>query len=260
MSVDDAITIGAGQYPRISAMVEWVGDLEDTLMSRSDLIRIAGQTRVDQDLLNHLPCRKIIDFEGRQVFIMSQTEAGLLNGEMKAMQRIKNDQFKAAKAAQTAIAHSAPPQQGFAQPGVTQAGFVQPGLAQQAFVQPGFAQPGFVQSGVVQPGVAQPGYAQPGFVQPGVVQPGVVQPGVAQPGVAQPGVAQPGVAQPAVSQSAASQAGANQPAVPQAEAAQPAQPTQADMIPSSAVQAMIASAVQQALQQYQRQSTPVVGS
>ena len=93
MSVDDAITTGAGQYPRISVMVEWVGDLEDTLMSRSDLIRVAGQARVDQDLQNHLPYRKMIEFEGRKVFIMSQTDAGLLNGEMKAMQRIKNDQF-----------------------------------------------------------------------------------------------------------------------------------------------------------------------
>jgi len=78
-------------------MVEWLGDLEDTLLSRSDLIKIAGQARVDQDLPNHLPYRKMIEFEGRKVFIMSQTEAGLFNGEMKAMQRIKNDQFKAAK-------------------------------------------------------------------------------------------------------------------------------------------------------------------
>jgi len=70
MSVDDAITSGAGQYPRISVMVEWLGDLEDTLMSRSDLIRIAGQARVDQDLQNHLPYRKMIEFEGRKVFIM----------------------------------------------------------------------------------------------------------------------------------------------------------------------------------------------
>jgi len=47
MSVDDAITSGAGQYPRISVMVEWLGDLEDTLLSRSDLIKIAGQARID---------------------------------------------------------------------------------------------------------------------------------------------------------------------------------------------------------------------
>ncbi len=207
MSVDDAITSGAGQYPRISVMVEWLGDLEDTLMSRSDLIRIAGQARVDQDLHNHLPCRKMIEFEGRKVFIMSQTEAGLFNGEMKAMQRIKNDQFKAAKAAQFTVG-----QPGFSQPGI---------------VQPGIAQPGVTQTGFVQPGVVQQGFAQPGVVQPGVVQPGVTQPGVTQPAVTQPAVTQPGV----------TQLGATQ-------------PTQADMISSSAVQAMIASAVQQAIQQY----------
>jgi hypothetical protein len=217
MSVDDAITSGAGQYPRISVMVEWLGDLEDTLLSRSDLIKIAGQARIDQDLPNHLPYRKMIEFEGRKVFIMSQTEAGLFNGEMKAMQRIKNDQFKAVKAAQFTVG-----QPGLAQPGATQTGIAQPG-----FVQPGFVQPGFV----------QPGVTQPGFVQPGVAQPAVSQPGVPQAGITQPGVAQPGV----------TQTGAGQ-------------PTQADMIPSSAVQAMIASAVQQAIQQYQRQSTPAVAA
>ena len=208
-------------------MVEWLGDLEDTLMSRSDFIKTAGQARVDQDLQNHLPCRKIIQFEGRKVFIMSQTEAGLLNGEMKATQRIENDQFKAAKAAQFTVG------------------------------QPGFSQPGIAQAGLAQPGVTQTGVAQPGFFQPGVVQPGVVQPGVVQPGIVQPGVTQPGIAQPAVSQPAVPQAGVIQPGV-----AQPGviQPTQADMIPSSAVQAMIASAVQQAIQQYQRQSTPAVAA
>lgn len=215
MSVDDAITSGAGQYPRISVMVEWLGDLEDTLLSRSDLIKIAGQARVDQDLPNHLPYRKMIEFEGRKVFIMSQTEAGLFNGEMKAMQRIKNDQFKAAKAAQ----------------------FSQTGISQPAFVQPGITQPGVAQPGVAQPGVAQPGVTQPGFVQPGVAQPAVSQPAVPQAGVTQGGVAQPGFTQPGAGQ-----------------------PTQADMIPSSAVQAMIASAVQQAIQQYQRQSTPAVAA
>lgn len=148
MSVDDAITSGAGQYPRISVIVEWLGDLEDTLLSRSDLIKIAGQARIDQDLPNHLPYRKMIEFEGRKVFIMSQTEAGLSNGEMKAMQRIKNDQFKAAKAAQFTVG-----QPGLAQPGVTQTRIAQPG-----FVQPGVTQPGFVQPGVAQPAVSQPGF------------------------------------------------------------------------------------------------------
>jgi hypothetical protein len=32
-----------------------------------------------------------MEFEGRRVFIILQTEAGLLNREIKAMQRIKND-------------------------------------------------------------------------------------------------------------------------------------------------------------------------
>jgi len=64
MSVDAAITVGAGPYPRISVMVEWLGDLEDTLMTRSDLIRVAGKARVEQDLQNQLPYRKKIEYEG----------------------------------------------------------------------------------------------------------------------------------------------------------------------------------------------------
>ncbi len=175
MSVDDAITSGAGQYPRISVMVEWLRDLEDTLMSRSDLIRIANQARVDQDLHNHLSCRKMIEFEGRKVFIMSQTEAGLFNEEMKAMQRIKNDQFKAAKAAQFTVG-----QPGFSQPGIVQPGIAQPGVTQTGFVQPGVVQQGFAQSGVVQPGVVQLGVTQSGVTQSAVTQLAVTQSGVTQ--------------------------------------------------------------------------------
>ena len=217
MSVDDAITSGAGQYPRITVMVEWLGELEDTLMSRNDLIRIAGQARVDQDLQNQLPCRKMMEFEGRRVFIMSQTEAGLLNGEMKAMQGIKNDQFKVAKAAQTTVGQPAFPQPAFAQPGV-----LQPGI-----VQAGFAQPDIAQTLVGQPAITQPAVTQgatQGVTQPAATQPAVTQPAVTQ-GITQPGTTQPGVAQ----------------------------PNQTDIIPSSAVQAMIASTVQQAIQQYQQQ-------
>lgn len=40
----------------------------------------------------------MIEFEERKVFIMSQIEVKLFNEEMKTMQRIKNDQFKAIKA------------------------------------------------------------------------------------------------------------------------------------------------------------------
>ena len=221
-------------------MVEWLGDLEDTLMSRSDLIRIAGQARVDRDLQNHLPYCKMIAFEGQQVFIMSQTEAGLLNGEMKAMQRIKNDQFKAAKANQTSFGQPALPQ-----PGAVQVGAFQPSVAQPEFAQPAVSQPAVPQVRAT----TQPGIVQPGMVQPGVVQPAVGQPAVPQPGVTQSGFAQQGVVQPEVGQPAIPQAGAPQPGV--------AQSTQADMIPSSAVQAMI---VQQAIQQYQRQSTPAVAA
>ena len=181
MSVDDAVTLGAGQYPRISVMVEWLGDLEDTLMTRSDFICIAGQARVDRDFQNHLPYRKMIFFERRQVFIISQTDVGLLNGEMKAMQRIKNDQFKAAKANQTSSSHPAAPQTES-----TQAGF-----------------------------------------------------------------------QPLINQTSVPQTSTTQPTLPQAGTAQS---NQADVIPSSAVQAMIANAVQQAIQQYQRQSAVPVAA
>jgi len=159
----------------------------------------------------------MIEFEERKVFIMSQTKARLFNEEMKAMQRIKNDQFKATKAAQFTVD------------------------------QPGFSQPGIVQLGIAQPGVTQTRFVQLGVVQQGFAQPSVVQLGVVQPGVTQPSVTQPAVTQPAVTQPGVTQLGATQ-------------PTQADMIPSSAVQAMIASAIQQAIQQYQRQSTSTVAA
>ncbi|KAL8823039.1 MAG: hypothetical protein Q9191_006239 [Dirinaria sp. TL-2023a] len=220
MSVDDAITSGTGQYPRITMMVEWLEELKDTLMSRSDLIRLAGQARVDQDLQNHLSYRKMMKFEGRRVLIMSQTEAGLLNEEMKAMQRIKNDQFKVTKAAQTTVD--------------------QPGVLQSGIAQSGFAQPGIAQAVVGQPAITQPAVTQ-GATQ-GATQ-GVTQ-GVTQSAVTQPAVTQ-GVTQSGISQSETTQSGV-------------AQSNQADMISSAAVQAMIVSAVQQTIQQYQRQSATSV--
>lgn len=74
------------------------------------------------------------------------------------------------------------------------------------------------------------------------------------------GFAQQGVAQLAAGQPVIPQAGAPQPAAPQAGVTQPgvALSIQADMVSSSVVRAMIASAFQQAIQQYQRQTTPAV--
>ena len=100
MSVNDAITVGAGPYPWISVMVEWKGGLEDTLMTRSQLHNIAGKKQVDEDLLSHLPYHEMFKFERRKVCIMTQTEAGLSKGKKKAIQRIKDDQLKAAQAKQ----------------------------------------------------------------------------------------------------------------------------------------------------------------
>jgi len=189
-------------------------------MSRSDLIRVADQARIDQDLQNHLSFRKMIDFEERKIFILSQTEAELLNEEMKTMQRIKNDQFKAAKAAQITVAQSE------------------------------FSQSEIVQSEIVQSELTQQDVAQSGFAQSEVTQSDVVQSDVVQPDVAQSAVSQP-----AVSQAEAAQSEVTQLEITQSEVAQS---TQADMISFFAVQAMIVSAIQQTIQQYQQQSTSIV--
>ena len=219
MSVDNAVILGAGRYPSISIMAEWLGNLEDTLLSRSDLIRIAGQQRVDHDLQDHLPYQKQVVFEGRSVYVMSQTEPGLLNGEMKAMQQKKNDQFKTAKAMQNLLS--------------PQPGAFQSNAAQSAANQPFVPRIGVNQVGV-QPGVYQPINSQTN------TQPGLVQPLAAQQGI-------PISGQQAIPQTATPQIGASQPGA--------AQPNQTDMIPSSAVQAMIVAAVQQAIQQFLPQPT-----
>ena len=125
MSIDDVITSRIEQYSRITMMMKWLRELKDTLISRNDFIRLADQTRVDQDLQNHLSYRKMMKFEERRVFIMSQTEAELLNEEMKAMQRIKNDQFKMTKAAQIIVDQSE-----VLQSEIAQAEFAQSSIAQ----------------------------------------------------------------------------------------------------------------------------------
>ena len=165
MALNGAVTLGARRYPRISVMVEWLGDLEDTLMSRSDLIRIAGQNQVDRDVYSHLPHRKNLEFEGRSIYVMSQTEPGLFNGEMKAMQQIKSAQFQVAKAVQTMT-----PQGVLSQPPNFQPGSLYPPVAQ-----PTIVQPGAFQTAIPQPPNSQSGSLQPHFAQPTIVQPTVAQ-------------------------------------------------------------------------------------
>lgn len=82
-----------------------------------------------------------MNFEKRRIFIMSQTKNELLNEEMKAMQRIENDQFKVAKATQTTI-----DQLGILQSEIAQAGFAQPGIAQAVVGQSIITQPAITQS------------------------------------------------------------------------------------------------------------------
>ena len=65
---------------------------------------------------------------------MSRTEAGLLEGEMKATEQIKNELLKAAKAAWFTVA-----QAGYS-PGIVQPGATQPGATQSGSFQPDFAQ------------------------------------------------------------------------------------------------------------------------
>jgi len=180
LAVDDAITQGAGSYPSISIMAQW-SDLEDTLMWRSDLIKIVGQTRVDQDLQRQLPYRKMVTFEGRQVFVLSATESGLLNGEMKAMKRIKNDQFKAIKGAQSSAIAPYTAQQGIAQPALAQPVSAYGQSGQPAYQQ-GYSQAGYPQAApYAQPGFPQAApYAQPGFPQAASTQPGNPQGASAQ--------------------------------------------------------------------------------
>lgn len=111
MSADNVITVSAGQYPCIFIMIEWIEDCKDTLITQSNLIKVADNAQVDQDFQNHLSYHKMIEFEEWKIFIMSQTEAELLSKEMKMMQWIKNNQFKSVKAAQSISA-----QLGFSQP------------------------------------------------------------------------------------------------------------------------------------------------
>lgn len=64
----------------------------------------------------------MIEFEEQKVFIMSQTEAELLNKEMKTMQQIKKNQFNSVKAAQNTSAQSEFAQSVWGQTEVTQSG------------------------------------------------------------------------------------------------------------------------------------------
>ena len=54
-------------------------------MLRNDLICSIDQIRIDQDLQYHLLFCKMMNFEVRRIFIISQTETEFLHEEMKAI-------------------------------------------------------------------------------------------------------------------------------------------------------------------------------
>ena len=249
MTEDNAVIPGIGQFPTISVMVEWTGDLEDTIMWRSHLNQIVKPDQVDKDVYRFLPYRKKIQYDGRDVYIMALTPEGLSNGEDKAEDKIKRDRRKTAKAARSV---PPPPPAEFPPVDFNQAGsqaqlpagFAQsfPQLAYTQTMQPPYTQP--MQPAYTQP--MQPPYTQPmqppynqpmqppynqpmqpAYTQP--VQPGGSQgqfaTGFAQQNSAQPGATQP--MQPGLVQSGFTQAGSApfmQPAFGQTSFSQPGIP------------------------------------
>lgn len=94
LAFDGAILIGAGSYPPVAMMVTWLDNAPDCMLWRSDVIQVASADRIERDMEDFLPYSRLVQFEGRKIFIKSQTESGLAAGQHKAFSKIMKEDNK----------------------------------------------------------------------------------------------------------------------------------------------------------------------
>jgi len=96
LTMDGAITLGVGTWPPVCVCVVWIDNEPDTLLWRSDVLKVASQIRVDEDI-KHFLFKTHVLIEGRDICIMSPTESGLIQGKIKATRYIANQQANVAR-------------------------------------------------------------------------------------------------------------------------------------------------------------------
>ena len=93
MGVDEIITVGF-RYPPIAMMVQWLDSHPDSLMWRSDVIKIAGKEKTQSAVMSYLPFHHEFESYGSSISIMAATKAALTNGSSKAIAKFTKQRVK----------------------------------------------------------------------------------------------------------------------------------------------------------------------
>lgn len=76
LGIDDIVTEEL-RYPPIAMMVHWLDDHPDLLLWRSDVIKIAGKTKTQNEMMSRLNYQQELDVNGTKLIMMTASERAL---------------------------------------------------------------------------------------------------------------------------------------------------------------------------------------
>ena len=88
----DAVVTEELRYPPIAMMVHWLDDKPDSLLWRSDVIKIAGKTITQAEVMSRLNYQQELDINGTNLIVMAASENALSLGSTKLLAKISDKQ------------------------------------------------------------------------------------------------------------------------------------------------------------------------
>ena len=89
LEIDDVVCEEL-RYPAIAMMVEWLDEHPDSLLWRSDVIKIAGNTKTHNELMDRLNYQQELDVDGTTLVMMAASERALSLRSSKLLAKISD--------------------------------------------------------------------------------------------------------------------------------------------------------------------------
>lgn len=87
LGIDDVVCENL-RYPAIAMMVEWLDEHPDSLLWRSDVIKIADKTKTHNELMDRLNYQQGLDVDDTKLIMMAASERALNLGSLKLFAKI----------------------------------------------------------------------------------------------------------------------------------------------------------------------------
>lgn len=91
LGIDDVVSEEL-RYPPIAMMVTWRDNHPDSLLWRSDVIKIAGKTKTHNEVMSQLNYQREVDIDGTNLIMMAASERALSLGYSKLVAKISAKQ------------------------------------------------------------------------------------------------------------------------------------------------------------------------